>query len=181
MNLIKRQQYTAKKQTGAVLITVLILLLVLTISISANVNNILIEEKVVTNQRDRLIAMESAESALREAETWVGTQITEPIGTVDGSGNIWSTDAAKETSESNEWWLDKDADWWENNASKADFSGATKEPYYVIEDYAYVQDSLVMGQQKDNRGRNFYRITAKGTGGTNTARVVLQTTFTKRF
>ena len=175
------KKYSRNKQTGAVLITSLILLLVLTIAISSNVNNILIEEKVVSNQRDRLIAMEAAESALREAEAWVGAQTSEPNGTIDGSANVWSTDAPKESSNSNEWWLEKDSDWWETNATKANFSGATKEPYYLIEDYAYVQDSLVTGQQKDERGRNFYRITAKGTGGTDTARVVLQTTFTKRF
>ena len=171
-----------QQQKGVVLITSLILLLVLTLAISTSLNTVLIEEKVVANQRDRLIAMEAADSALREAEKWITDLKSEPVDSLDGSiSGVWSTDAPQVADPSKEWWLERDANWWESEVAQAKFSGVSNSPRYVIETFDYVQDSLVAGQQKDERGRNFFRITARGTGGTDTARVLLQTTFTKRF
>lgn len=170
------------KQKGVVLITSLILLLVLTLAISTSLNTVLIEEKVVANQRDRLIAMEAADSALREAEQWIVDLESEPVDSADGSvSGVWSRDAPQTGVPSKEWCIERDAAWWESNIAQAEFSGTSNSPRYVIETLDYIQDSLVAGQQKDESGRSFFRITSRGTGGTDTARVLLQTTFTKRF
>ena len=170
-----------KQHKGVVLITSLILLLVLTIAISTSVNSVLVEEKVVANQRDRLIAMESADSALREAEQWITDLPSEPQNSTDGETGVWATDAPQRESDAKEWWLERDSSWWAANVPQAAFSGGGEKPRYVIESLDFIQDSMVVGQQKDERGRSFFRITAKGTGGTDTARVLLQSTFTKRF
>ncbi len=169
------------KQKGVVLIMSLVLLFVLSVAVSTNINAILVEEKVVINQKDRFLAMEAAESALREAEAKITQQQNEPSATFSDGSKLFTTDEPKNLNDTREWCVERNANWWKTQATEASFTGVTVKPRYVIEDYEHVQDSLVIGQQKDDLGREFYRVTARGVGGTDTARVVLQTTFTKRY
>ncbi|HHC73782.1 MAG TPA: pilus assembly protein PilZ [Thiothrix sp.] len=173
------------KQQGAVLITVLILTLGLTVLVLSQMDIIILDEKVIANQKDRSLAFQAAESAIREAENWLVDQATEPEPMTNGASNVWVTDAP---SANNEWWMYNDNTWWKSSASQAmaaqsDLPGieASNKPRYIIEHYAYVQDTLVSGQQRDELGRDFYRITARGYGGTETARVTLQSTYTRRY
>ena len=167
------------KQQGVVLIVSLILILVLTLAVSSNMSGILVDEKIVANQKEHFLASEAAEAALREAENKITQQQVEPSNALTDGTSILPVGAAKLANDKREWCLERDDDWWDANGTTANFDGAINAPKYVIEDLAYVQDSLVTGQQLDKAGRKFYRITAKG--GTRTAKVILQTTFTKRY
>jgi len=173
-----------KRQQGAVMVTLLILTTILSMLVVSQMNIVLLDEKVIANQKDRGLAFQAAESAVREAEEWVVTQVAEPEPTTDGGTNVWITDAP---GDDDQWWLKGDNDWWKSNGVQAmsdkempNISDANK-PRYVIEHFAYVQDTLVVGQKRDELGRDFYRITARGFGGTDTARVTLQSTYTRRY
>jgi type IV pilus assembly protein PilX len=58
-----------KPQTGLVLVASLIMLLLLTIIGVTSMQNITLEEKMAGNMRDRNIAFQAAEAALRDAES----------------------------------------------------------------------------------------------------------------
>lgn len=178
-------------QRGAVMITVLILSMVLTVAVISQMNITLLDEKIVANQKNRHIAFQAAEGAIREAEIWLEEQEEVPSPVDDGAGNIWSLGAPQaSSSDTEEWWMTggNDNDWWRDNGLEAltqaddlpNIDDDNYRPRYVMEYFAYVQDSLVTGQQKDEQGRNFYRITTRGFGGSDSARVTLQTTYSRR-
>ena len=179
------------KQRGVVLVTSLILILVLTLAVSVNMSGILVDEKIIANQKDHFIASEAAEAALREAENKIANQQVEPTNALSDGTTVLPADAAKHTNDTREWWLERDDNWWQNEAIAANVTTATSvssvsvssahQVNYVIETLEHVQDSLVIGQQRDELGRSFYRITARGRGGTSDAKVILQTTYTKRY
>jgi len=50
----------------------------------------------------------------------------------------------------------------------------------VIEEKSFVADSLEMGQGLPS-GRDYYRVTARGSGGSDLSRVLLQSTYVTRF
>lgn len=181
---MKKIVFPVKSQQGAVMVTLLILTTILSMLVVSQMNIVMLDEKVIANQKDRSLAFQAAESAVREAEEWVVTQVSEPEPTTDGGTNVWVTDAP---GTDDQWWLSSDNDWWIGNGVQSmsdknlpNISDANK-PRYIIEHFAYVQDTLVVGQKRDELGRDFYRITARGFGGTDTARVTLQSTYTRRY
>jgi type IV pilus assembly protein PilX len=186
-----QKQHKNNKQRGAVMITVLILSMVLTVAVISQMNITLLDEKIVANQKNRHIAFQAAEGAIREAEIWLEEQAEVPSPLEDGAGSIWSLGSPKQDdADAAEWWMANanDNEWWQGNGLEAltqvdDLPNINDEEYrprYIMEYYAYVQDSLVTGQQKDEQGRNFYRITTRGFGGSDSARVTLQTTYSRR-
>lgn len=64
-----------QQQSGAALVISLILLLVTTLLGVASMQTTVLEEKMSTNARQRQLAYQSAETALRAAETWLSTNI----------------------------------------------------------------------------------------------------------
>ena len=57
---------------------------------------------------------------------------------------------------------------------------ASSDPRYIIEYQSFVEDDLAKGANPPT-GRTFYRITARGKGTSNTAEVILQATYSKRY
>ena len=70
-------------ERGAVLIVGLLLLLVMTIIGVSSMQTTLLEEKMAGNLRDQDLALQAAESALRDAEAWLETIVT--IGGFDAT------------------------------------------------------------------------------------------------
>ena len=66
---------TRIRQQGAILIVSLLLLLVMTLLGITAVSTTSLEEKMASNNRQRQLAFQSASSALRDAETWLRTNI----------------------------------------------------------------------------------------------------------
>ena len=57
-------------------------------------------------------------------------------------------------------------------------------PKYIIEDLGEIQDtggSLSLPSNYKSSGKNLFRITARGKGGTDAATVMVQSTYEKRF
>jgi type IV pilus assembly protein PilX len=176
-------------QNGMALIVSLVLLVVLTLIALAAVQNTTLEERMAGALRAENVALQAAESALREGESWINTQDTQPKPSAT-SGPVWSLDAPDMLL----------ADWWKTWAwaSKATaypdaaklsmfygdstgLSGSGKEPRYVIQERELVKDSLTVGQQQDQTGRQFYEITARGVDLSGRGEVVLRSSFARRY
>jgi type IV pilus assembly protein PilX len=133
---------------------------------------------MASNMRDTNIAFEATESGLREAEAWLQQQLSEPSlngGFVYKAGTL--PDMTNQTHA-----------WWTNNANTGSYgvAGSTAlaevstQPRFVLEHRAFVADSLVRGFEPPT-GKNIYRVVARGTGATDTAQSIGETTFAKRF
>jgi type IV pilus assembly protein PilX len=168
INLTAFNSQRIKQQRGAVLAVSLIMLLLLTLIgiTSAQVTGL--EEKMTGNMRARNMAFQASETALRAAETFL-TQATLPAFTPTGINNgLYSETATPPKQNDN---------WLSFNYSTTTFSQTASQPLYVIQRLNNIgKSSLDAGDYTDNE---FYRITARGVGGTSNAVVVLQS-FYKR-
>jgi type IV pilus assembly protein PilX len=181
-----------KKQTGAALIVSLVILLIMTMIGLAAMRTSSMAEKMAANTMDVEIAFQATEIALRDAESWVAALTAEPDPNDTGSNNIWTADAMDpDLNNPESWWHERNAAWWTANGIAHatnitfDTNGGTKTittPRYIIEYQQFVTDDLVVGTGGGpSTGRVYYRITARGTGGSDQSRVLLQSTMAKRY
>ncbi|MDF1589445.1 MAG: PilX N-terminal domain-containing pilus assembly protein [Gammaproteobacteria bacterium] len=179
----------SNRQQGAVLIVSLIMLLLLTLLGVSAMKTSLTEEKMAGNSRDRELAFQAAETALRDAELWLAAQPTEIEANATGSNRIWTGNAMDpNTANAANWWQERNATWWANNADvyvPADVSSALSmvntNPRTIIEYKQFVSDTLLIGSGSDETGMTYYQVTARGTGGSDQARVLLQSTTARRY
>ena len=159
----------ARHQAGAVLAISLIILLLLTIIgiTAAEVTGL--EEKMAGNLRDRNLAFQAAETALREGEKETSSLPQCPISSAaaaigffahtdapkidDGNGSVWFTGNAKSYS-----------------AAILASTTVVKPPLYIIQ----------CVYSPPGSSSSLYRITARGTGGTTDSVVILQSIY-KRY
>ena len=181
-----------KKQTGAALMVSLVILLIMTMIGLAAMRTSSMAEKMAANTMDVEIAFQATEIALRSAESWIGSLTVEPDPNDSGSNNIWVAESMDpELNNVESWWHERGTDWWAANgiASPSDITFETNAgsktittPRYIIEYQQFVTDDLVVGTGGGpSTGRVYYRITARGTGGSDQSRVLLQSTMAKRF
>jgi type IV pilus assembly protein PilX len=149
-----------KRQSGVVLPVSMIMLLLLTLIGITGSQVTGLEEKMAGNSRDSNLAFQAAEAALRAGEAaTAGT----PTLYTDGQPIDWT------------------------NAAVITYSGGTLEgisqaPVYTIEDLGSTSSDEECspcegGTPPTSTGSRLYRITARGTGGTTNAVVVLQSTY----
>lgn len=164
----RRQIQTRGLQRGAVLIVSLLMLLVMTLIGVTGVQVTSLEEKMAGNTRDRNLAFQSAEAALRAAESVIAAQVeANTLGTFESSfstnapyfqaGTTLSADLLKG---------DDDSLW----ASAAAYAGSLEN---VSEAPRYVIQRLTAADPK----QHFFRITARAKGGSTNAIVVLQSLY----
>ena len=178
---VKPPYASYRRQRGAVLIVSLFILLIMTLVGITSMSTTSLEEKMAGNMRDKNIALQSTEAALEDGEGWLASLGAEPAdATSCGSPpcDVWALNILPSLA-------DQSASWWQTNARQygtagKDISEVNTDPYYVVEAQAYVRDNLDSGQNPPT-GRNFYRVTARGTGGSDDAQAVLQSTYVKRF
>ncbi len=164
-------------QKGAVLITSLMILLVLTLIGVTAMTTSTLEERMAGNLKDVNLAFQAAESALRDGEVWLANLSTRPAP-VTSCGSppcaVWELNQIGDLKSFA-------GSWWQSNATA--YSGSIGEvnsqPRYVIEYYDTIPDSIV--KPSTGGGRYFYLLTARGTGGTDNAQVLLQSVFNTRF
>lgn len=174
------------KQSGAVLVVSLILLLVMTLLALSAMRSTTLEERMGGNARNQETAFQAAEAVLRAGEASLLVYTTEPIASSDGSTDIWVLDTPDpDSTNSTAWWQEptRDSAWWisEAVAYPGALDGVASDPMYLLEAADFVRDSLVLGQQQDETGKVFYRVTARATGGNDLARVLLQSTYARRY
>lgn len=174
-------------QSGITLIMVLIFIVTLSLIAAVGMRSVMTAERVVANERDRALAFQAAESTAREAVTLIasGTGYT-TIGVLPLGGNTehWRTTSglaaattcapipltSAATTRYN-WTLDGTG--CSTKSASATKYGNASEPRYVIELMPTV--TLAGG----TKAECWYRITARATGGTQEADVILQAMFSR--
>lgn len=194
------QQRTNRRQNGFVMVSAVLFLLVLTILGLSSMSGTILEEKMTGFYRDRQIAFEAAEAALRDGELdALSSRISGETGFVAGCGSTTGTggDAglcAVET-DGTPVWVDLETGtatktgWVEGNdeghsVKYGQFTGATafpsdavaKPPRYIIEVMKLPEQQLKLNAAKSYKFA--YRITAVGFGRRVSTRVMLQSVVT---
>jgi type IV pilus assembly protein PilX len=172
------QVYTHRnKQEGVVLIVGLVMMLLLTIIGMAAIRSSSMQELMASNIKDRNLAFQACEAALRVAEA---AATNKSCTVFDGTNGCY---ADQNTSAPIIGWSDQQ--WATNSVEAAIDLSLTKKPRYVIEKISSAAGaSSQLGEGIDysggmatNTGSNTYRITCLGYGGTQDSQVVLQSTF----
>lgn len=167
-------------QTGAVLLTSLIMLVLMTVIGVTGMQTTTLEEKMAGNLRDQTLAFQASEAALREGEVWLGDPTrTEPTAQgACGSGcntTVYRLNTYPDLFASAVW----------NGPAVRTYAGSLQmvatPPRYLIEYHSFIPDSLTTGQQSDEAGRVTFRTSARGTGGSDVAQALAQSTYTRRF
>ena len=177
-----------QKQSGVVLVIGMLILIVLTILGLSGMRMTAFEEKMSGHAKDKHTAFEAAEAALLAAETFIDTNVI-TVGNFDTDG----TDGLYDDSNEEIWKL---VDWAGNDSSNdneaivhSTFNSTYKvntSPKYIIEYYGSVvdaSDATNLGNYGAGVGAGqteLFRITARGTGATDNAVVILQATYGKR-
>jgi type IV pilus assembly protein PilX len=170
---------TPTRQRGAVLVTSMLLLLVLTIIGVTVMQMSRMQERMAGNARDVNLAFQAAEGALRNAEREVSSWPIRPISCSESPCEVWLEGSGTVSAEN------ADEDWWATNGqefSQETIEGLAEPPAAVVEELGFVRTDggVVMGQEPPD-GRDFYQVTARSTGGSGQADIVLQSTYTRKF
>jgi type IV pilus assembly protein PilX len=167
------------RETGAVLVVSLLFLLILTLIGLTGSQVTSLEERMSGNMRDRNLAFQAAESALRAGETFL-TSPTIPAFSCSNGLYRYNDVNCDGTFEDAYIW---DSINWSSSGVAVSYSNASNlastssAPAYLIEQMPAVPesgDSLETAVQRDSQ---YYRVTARGTGGTASAVVILQSIY----
>jgi len=179
MKIISRAN-AQQRQRGAALVVALIMLLVMTVLGVAAMQVTRMEERMAGNSRDVNLAFQAAEAGLRDAENRLWLSALTPSTCVTAPCAVWFEDElpADLRNRAIAWWNDHAAEY--GVAGTHEITEVTRDPLVVTEHVWKEPDSLTQGHGP-RPGRDFYKITANATGASDTANVVLQTTYSKRF
>jgi type IV pilus assembly protein PilX len=160
-----------KLEKGSVLVVSLIILLIMTLIGLAGMEVTSLEEKMAGSMRDRNIAFQAGEATLLAGEDYLNTQTLLPA--FDGSNGLYALPG-----NGTKRWETVD---WSNatavNFNSSGFADLASPPAYIIEslEAANSDDSLEVGIPSGVT--NYYRVSARAVGKTDTAEVILQTVY----
>lgn len=178
----ERNFCNATAQTGAVLVVSLLILSVMTLIGVTGLQSTTLEERMAGNLRDGNLAFQAAEAALRDAEDFV-----EDLGNIsnfNGAAGLYGEDDADPD------YLDAAS--WSATSSKPYLGSAmdllSTQPRYIVKHVGLIEQAgrtLNLDGYGDNNGGDgdvqIFRITARGTGGSDTARAIVQAQYGKIF
>lgn len=185
-NLLRHQAFTLeayKKQGGAVILVTLMMVLLLTVIGISAIKSSSLQELMAGNMRDRNLGFQAAEYALRFGETRLESSATRPV--FDCS-DVFCDE--KKAQDAIIYWSAAD---WSTNAGEITETliQVNAKPRYIIEQLPIVHgenaglegSGIDIGSLSVTGDADPFRITARGTGMTDTTEVVLQTTFLRKF
>lgn len=162
-----------KDQRGVVLVVSLLLLLVMTIIGLASMETSTLEEKMTGNLRDQSLAFQAAESALRDAESWLDD--ISVISNFNNTNGLYNKDGDESFTE---WTVNKFVEY-----KKSIPSGVSKKPRYKIrymDDISGIKGDLSMGQYGKSKpvpDITVFEVTARGFGSSNNSVVKLRSLY----
>lgn len=166
-------------ERGAVLIIGLVLLLALTLIGVTAMRGTTMEERMAGNLRDKSLAFEAAEAALRAAEIQMNRDwVNQPISRLPPDCEVCQVPPEDP--------MDHDdiGAVWESNGGYVQTvtdnvpAGVAADPQYIIEELFFQPDDL---SPATFTGVQYYQVTARGIGGSPNAQSILQSTFARRF
>ncbi|MEH6576687.1 MAG: PilX N-terminal domain-containing pilus assembly protein [Amphritea sp.] len=183
------------KQQGATLIVALVMLLLITMIALTSMQGTAMQQHMSSNMKDRDIAFQSAEVGLRVAEQWLASKNspnTYSYSSKECSGEsvcrVYKTgpqnnpvDDDLDSLNTVQNWLDKSLDISAFNGGV--IKGVSEQPRVTIElmDSQPDDRDLGGGYGDSESGRNIYRQTARSTGGSGRAEVILQSHYAIRY
>ena len=173
-----KEHRTGARERGAVLIISLMILILMTVFGISTMDTNILEEKMAGNMRDRNLAFQSAESALRVAEGWIAARADVSIS-AGGTGPIWGIKGPDDEPDNGiAWWDEQTKAWWDDNGvpnAGADvLSGVAAQPAYIIEKLPEDEGPVIGPLAEDNI---YLQVTARGVGGSASTVVVLQSVY----
>ena len=178
-----------QRQQGVALFMSLVMLLILTLLGLSSVQSTSMQERMSRNARDSNLAFQGAESAISTSEVYLETVTSLlPFQNNNTEGRYDATDAGDGPVDLSSF----DWDTASNNsrqfeAVEIEIGDVTKDQKYIVEFIKTVvsdEDRLNLdniGQDTGSGRTQIFRITSYGTGGTDTAHVMIQSTYGKRF
>ena len=185
-----------RRQRGLSLVTTLVLMLA-TLGLGVAVMGVnAMEERIIANTKDRDLALQAAEAALRDAELDVANNVnpTTPFSNACASGlctppsqrgalGALASLAVDDARLGFDWTVDATVRRYGQYTGSAQFPSVTQQPRYVIEKFSYLGtpagESVVLGSEPVAPGVG-YRITARAVGARPETVVVLQSIYATR-
>jgi type IV pilus assembly protein PilX len=172
-------------QSGTALVTSLVMLLIMTMIGIGSLKNTLMQEKMTGNVWDRSAAFQATEISLRDAENFIETLASPSVFSV-----LPTPTGLLSASETEIDYLETTA--WNTSVaiqSSGEFDAVEQPPFHVIK---HIKDTTGPGGNNSIMVRGYddvtpgtsvsvFKITAKGSGRTDSARSILQTYYAKRF
>jgi type IV pilus assembly protein PilX len=184
------------RERGISLVTTLVLMLA-TLGLGVAVMSVnAMEERMIANTKDRDLALQAAEAALRDAEQDVASNISPTTGFTDtctsglctppsqrdGLGSLASL-PVEDARLGFEWSVDANVRRYGQYTGGAQFPSVAEQPRYVIEKFSFLGtpagESVVLGAEPVAPGVG-YRITARAVGARAETVVVLQSIYATR-
>ena len=170
-------------QQGWVLVVGLVILFMLTILSMALMKTTRLEEKMAGATRDMNLSFQAAATALREAENLIEAQTLESVFLLFNTkleDEIYS-----QTEDEPEGLFTLDWDDTNSEAINGTFMGVTTSPRYMIKKLKKVGGSnlTITGYGDDDATPRptIFRVTVRGTGGTNNRATLLRSHYSKAF
>ncbi len=165
------------KQSGAVLFVGLMMLLVMSLIAVTSMQSSTLETRMAGNTRDSLVALQTAEAALQAGETLLDTNVLNPAD-FDTNGNDGLYDNSNDQLLSTLNWTAADS----RSYTGFNPSNVGTAPRYVIQhisETSAAPNLLVQnyGQNQAGQTIQLYRVTARGTGGSDNTEVILQSIY----
>lgn len=184
MNSTSLSRITLKpqhRQSGVVLIVSLVMLLVVTLLAVSSMQGTVLEEKMAGNTKDRNLAFQTTESAVREAEDYIEGVVS--LGSFNGNAGLFGLTDAEPYYASTTTWSDAT----QHVVATAAY-GSYDTPQYFIKHFTTVvgtEGAMNMSGYGDNKGTgdvSIFKITSRGTGGNaDSAEVMLRSHYGRIF
>lgn len=170
------------KQSGAVLFVGLMMLLVMSLIAVTSMQGSTLEVRMAGNTRDSLVALQTAEAALKAGENLLAAGSLS-LADFDGDGS----DALYDNSDDERWKTisNSPSGWTDANSQRHmgfNPSNVNTEPRFIVEYISETQVApklLVEGYGQGQAGQTIqlFRVTARGTGGSDNTEVILQSLY----
>lgn len=186
----------SRRQSGAVLIVSMLLLLVITVLALGASQSTRLQERMAGSQRNYDLAFQAAEAGVRAGERMVDpksmtappppcSDISKGPCLVYERGYLDSFVSYEEQAyQPRSWWTERAQSYstTPNQISGTAGVGLAKaDPQFYIEEVQEVPDALSVPPTGPPPSRVYYRIIARGEGGTENAQVVIHSTYVRRF
>jgi len=197
---VQQEITLGRDQTGVALFMSLIMLLIITVLGLSSVQTTTLQERMARNARDSNLAFLAAESALKDAETSIEVfaSLDAVFGVDPKETNPRGCDSSPFAAQGLYYELDYNCrpNWetvaWDDEnggyiTSSVEVEGVATQPKYIIEHVKTLsafEDRLNLTNIGEDLGAGrvqIFRVTAYGTGGTDTARAMIQSTYGRSF
>jgi type IV pilus assembly protein PilX len=181
---MKATNIQIKPQHGMILIVALVMVVLMSIVAVASIRGSGLQEAMSGSMRDRNVAFQGAEAALRTAEETVADPDIAIGNLVDNNADGYFIDLNKNTSIPRplEWTL---ADWKDKGLELSGIDNVSSQPFAVTEQLSYSGSAINSGggidfmSQERSTEYQFYRVTVRSVGLTDNTEIILQSTYVR--